>query len=213
MDVTIKFIGLWRNHWEVTMETLFNPLKMNLQYFAESEPGQASEGQEEIVEEQADNNTESSSDEKETSPKKFSRDEVGKMVAAETKKAFEKAKKEWAKDDSNSSKGAKKEESSEKEQNEKTAQEKLAKKEEELARKEIRLEYREKAQEEGLPLKIIDLIDCSDAEKAETSYKLAKEIFGETTAKKKKKQFVSGGNPQSGSPDQLDPFLAGLKGK
>ncbi|MER1926822.1 MAG: DUF4355 domain-containing protein, partial [Enterococcus casseliflavus] len=173
----------------------------------------AHDEQDEFVEDQTQTEEEAETKEKESSPQKYSRDDVGKMVAAETKKAVEKAKKDWTKDDSNSSKGANKEESSEKEQNEKTAQEKLAKKEEELARKEIRLEYREKAQEEGLPLKIIDLIDCSDAEKAETSYKLAKEILGETTAKKKKKQFVSGGNPQSGSPDQLDPFLAGLKGK
>lgn len=131
------------------------------------------------------------------------------MVAAETKKAVEKAKKEWEKTNSNDAG----EESSGQNQNETSAQEKLAQKEAELAKKEIRLEYREKAQEEGMPLKIIDLIDCSDAEKAEASFELAKEILGETTSKKKKKQFVSGGNPQSGNPDQLDPFLAGLKGK
>jgi membrane protein involved in colicin uptake len=192
------------------MKEFFKPMKMNLQFFAESESNQASDEQEEVVEEQAGNDAEESSENKETSRKKYSRDDVGKMVAAETKKAVEKAKQEWEK---NISKDAEDKESSEKDQNEKSVQEKLAQKEAELAQKEIRLEYREKAQEEGLPLKIIDLIDCSDAEKAESSFKLAKEILGETTSKKKKKQFVSGGNPQSGNPDQLDPFLAGLKGK
>lgn len=192
------------------MKDFFKSMKMNLQFFAESEPNQASDEQEAVVEEQAENDAEESSENKETSPKKYSRDDVGKMVAAETKKAVEKAKQEWEK---NISKDAEDKESSEQDQSGKAAQEKLAQKEAELAKKEIRLEYREKAQEEGLPLKIIDLIDCSDAEKAEASFKLAKEILGETTSKKKKKQFVSGGNPQSGNPDQLDPFLAGLKGK
>lgn len=185
-------------------------MKMNLQFFAESEPNQASDEQEEVVEEQAGNDAEESSENKETSSKKYSRDDVGKMVAAETKKAVEKAKQEWEK---NISKDAEDKESSEQDQSGKAAQEKLAQKEVELKQKEIRLEYREKAQEEGLPMKIIELIDCSDTEKAEASFKLAKEILGETTSKKKKKQFVSGGNPQSGNPDQLDPFLAGLKGK
>lgn len=192
------------------MKDFFKSMKMNLQFFAESEPNQASDEQEAVVEEQAENDAEESSENKETSPKKYSRDDVGKMVAAETKKAVEKAKQEWEK---NISKDAEDKEPSEQDQSGKAAQEKLAQKEAELAKKEIRLEYREKAQEEGLPLKIIDLIDCSDAEKAEASFKLAKEILGETTSKKKKKQFVSGGNPQSGNPDQLDPFLAGLKGK
>lgn len=192
------------------MKDFFKSMKMNLQFFAESEPNQASDEQEAVVKEQAENDAEESSENKETSPKKYSRDDVGKMVAAETKKAVEKAKQEWEK---NISKDAEDKESSEQDQSGKAVQEKLAQKEAELAKKEIRLEYREKAQEEGLPLKIIDLIDCSDAEKAEASFKLAKEILGETTSKKKKKQFVSGGNPQSGNPDQLDPFLAGLKGK
>ncbi|WP_096081710.1 DUF4355 domain-containing protein [Enterococcus mundtii] len=192
------------------MKDFFKSMKMNLQFFAESEPNQASDEQEAVVEEQAENDAEESSENKETSPKKYSRDDVGKMVAAETKKAVEKAKQEWNK---NISKDAEDKESSEQDQSGKAAQEKLAQKEVELKQKEIRLEYREKAQEEGLPMKIIELIDCSDAEKAEASFKLAKEILGETTSKKKKKQFVSGGNPQSGNPDQLDPFLAGLKGK
>ncbi|NBA63380.1 DUF4355 domain-containing protein [Enterococcus mundtii] len=192
------------------MKDFFKSMKMNLQFFAESEPNQASDEQEAVVEEQAENDAEESSENKETSPKKYSRNDVGKMVAAETKKAVEKAKQDWEK---NIPKDAEDKGSSDQDQSEKAAQEKLAQKEAELAKKEIRLEYREKAQEEGLPLKIIDLIDCSDAEKAEASFKLAKEILGETTSKKKKKQFVSGGNPRSGNPDQLDPFLAGLKGK
>ncbi|MBK0038336.1 MULTISPECIES: hypothetical protein [unclassified Enterococcus] len=191
------------------MKGMSKRMKMNLQFFADPESETTNDEQSQVEESQTENEQESVSEEKETSPKKYSRDDVGKMVAAETKKAVEKAKKEWEKTNSNDAG----EESSGQNQNETSAQEKLAQKEAELAKKEIRLEYREKAQEEGLPLKIIDLIDCSDAEKAEASFGLAKEILGENTSKKKKKQFVSGGNPQSGNPDQLDPFLAGLKGK
>ncbi|NMP59353.1 DUF4355 domain-containing protein [Enterococcus mundtii] len=182
-------------------------MKMNLQFFADPESDSASDEQDQT---QTQTEDEVETKEKATFPKKYSRDDVGKMVAAETKKAVEKAKQDWEK---NIPKDAEDKGSSDQDQSEKAAQEKLAQKEAELAKKEIRLEYREKAQEEGLPLKIIDLIDCSDAEKAEASFKLAKEILGETTSKKKKKQFVSGGNPRSGNPDQLDPFLAGLKGK
>lgn len=191
------------------MKGMSKRMKMNLQFFADPESETTNDEQSQVEESQTENEQESVSEEKETSPKKYSRDDVGKMVAAETKKAVEKAKKEWEKTNSNDAG----EESSGQNQNETSAQEKLAQKEAELAKKEIRLEYREKAQEEGLPLKIIDLIDCSDAERAEASFELAKEILGENTSKKKKKQFVSGGNPQSGNPDQLDPFLAGLKGK
>lgn len=189
-------------------------MKMDLQFFADPESDSASieqdHSQDHSDEAQTQTEEEVKTNEKETSPKKYSRDDVGKMVAAETKKAVEKAKQEWEK---SIPKDAEEKESLDHDQSEKSAQEKLAQKEAELAQKEIRLEYREKAQEEGLPLKIIDLIDCSDADKAEASFELAKEILGETTSKKKKKQFVSGGNPQSGNPDQLDPFLAGLKGK
>ncbi|MGM7316879.1 DUF4355 domain-containing protein [Enterococcus casseliflavus] len=192
------------------MKEFFKPMEMNLQFFADPESDSARDEQDQSVEDQTQTEEEAETKEKETSPKKYSRDDVGKMVAAETKKAVEKAKQEWEK---SIPKYAEEKESLDHDQSEKSAQEKLAQKEAELAQKEIRLEYREKAQEEGLPLKIIDLIDCSDAEKAETSFKLAKEILGETTSKKKKKQFVSGGNPQSGNLDQLDPFLAGLKGK
>ncbi|MBO1121946.1 DUF4355 domain-containing protein [Enterococcus casseliflavus] len=192
------------------MKEFFKPMEMNLQFFADPESDSARDEQDQSVEDQTQTEEEAETKEKETSPKKYSRDDVGKMVAAETKKAVEKAKQEWEK---SIPKDAEEKESLDHDQSEKSAQEKLAQKEAELAQKEIRLEYREKAQEEGLPLKIIDLIDCSDAEKAETSFKLAKEILGETTSKKKKKQFVSGGNPQSGNLDQLDPFLAGLKGK
>ncbi|MEB5950622.1 hypothetical protein [Enterococcus innesii] len=191
------------------MKEFFKPMKMNLQFFADPESDSAHDEQDEFVEDQTQTEEEAETKEKESSPKKYSRDDVGKMVAAETKKAVEKAKKEWEKTNSNDAG----EESSGQNQNETSAQEKLAQKEAELAKKEIRLEYREKAQEEGLPLKIIDLIDCSDAEKAEASFELAKEILGDSVPKKKKKQFVSGGNPQSGNPNQLDPFLAGLKGK
>lgn len=191
------------------MKGMSKRMKMNLQFFADPESETTNEEQSQVEESQTENEQETVSEEKETSPKKYSRDDVGKMVAAETKKAVEKAKKEWEKSNSNDTE----EEVSGQNQNETSAQEKLAQKEAELAKKEIRLEYREKAQEEGLPLKIIDLIDCSDAERAEASFELAKEILGENTSKKKKKQFVSGGNPQSGNPDQLDPFLAGLKGK
>lgn len=191
------------------MKGMSKLMKMNLQFFADPESETTNEEQSQVEEAQTENEQESVSEEKETSPKKYSRDDVGKMVAAETKKAVEKAKKEWEKTNSNDAE----EESSGQNQNETSAQEKLAQKEAELAKKEIRLEYREKAQEEGLPLKIIDLIDCSDAEKAEASFELAKEILGDSVPKKKKKQFVSGGNPQSGNPNQLDPFLAGLKGK
>ncbi|MBV6372894.1 hypothetical protein IGJ74_001811 [Enterococcus sp. AZ009] len=191
------------------MKGMSKRMKMNLQFFADPESDTTNDEQAQVEESQTENEQETDSEEKETSPKKYSRDDVGKMVAAETKKAVEKAKKEWEKTNSNDTE----EESSGQNQNETSAQEKLAQKEAELAKKEIRLEYREKAQEEGLPLKIIDLIDCSDAERAEASFELAKEILGENTSKKKKKQFVSGGNPQSGNPDQLDPFLAGLKGK
>lgn len=191
------------------MKGMSKRMKMNLQFFADPESETTNDEQAQVEESQTENEQETDSEEKETSPKKYSRDDVGKMVAAETKKAVEKAKKEWEKTNSNDTKG----ESSGQNQNETSAQEKLDQKEAELAKKEIRLEYREKAQEEGLPLKIINLIDCSDPEKAESSFKLAKEILGENTSKKKKKQFVSGGNPQSGNPDQLDPFLAGLKGK
>lgn len=191
------------------MKGMSKRMKMNLQFFADPESETTNEEQSQVEESQTENEQETVSEEKETSPKKYSRDDVGKMVAAETKKAVEKAKKEWEKTNSNDTV----EESSGQNQNETSVQEKLAQKEAELAKKEIRLEYREKAQEEGLPLKIIDLIDCSDAERAEASFELAKEILGENTSKKKKKQFVSGGNPQSGNPDQLDPFLAGLKGK
>lgn len=196
------------------MKDFFKPMKMDLQFFADPESDSASieqdHSQDHSDEAQTQTEEEVKTNEKETSPKKYSRDDVGKMVAAETKKAVEKAKQEWEK---SIPKDAEEKESLDHDQSEKSAQEKLAQKEAELAQKEIRLEYREKAQEEGLPLKIIDLIDCSDADKAEASFELAKEILGETTSKKKKKQFVSGGNPQSGNPDQLDPFLAGLKGK
>lgn len=192
------------------MKEMSKRMKMNLQFFADPESETTNDEQSQVEESQTENEQETGSEEKETSPKKYTRDDVGKMVAAETKKAVEKAKKEWEK---TTSKDAKEEEASGQNQKETSAQEKLAQKEAELAKKEIRLEYREKAQEEGLPLKIIDLIDCSDAEKAEASFELAKEILGENTSKKKKKQFVSGGNPQSGNPEQLDPFLAGLKGK
>ena len=191
------------------MKGMSKRMKMNLQFFADPESETTNDEQSQVEKSKTENEQETVSEEKETSPKKYSRDDVGKMVAAETKKAVEKAKKEWEKTNSNDAG----EESSSQNQNETSAQEKLAQKEAELARKEIRLEYREKAQEEGLPLKIIDLIDCSDAERAEASFELAKEILGENTSKKKKKQFVSGGNPQSGNPDKLDPFLAGLKGK
>ena len=191
------------------MKGMSKRMKMNLQFFADPESETTNDEQSQVEESQTEKEQEMDSEEKETSPKKYSRDDVGKMVAAETKKAVEKAKKEWEKSNSNDTE----EEVSGQNQNETSAQEKLAQKEAELAKKEIRLEYREKAQEEGLPLKIIDLIDCSDAERAEASFELAKEILGENTSKKKKKQFVSGGNPQSGNPDQLDPFLAGLKGK
>ncbi|MGM0320788.1 hypothetical protein IGI82_001921 [Enterococcus sp. AZ067] len=192
------------------MKEFFKPMEMNLQFFADPESDSARDEQDQSVEDQTQTEEEAETKEKETSPKKYSRDDVGKMVAAETKKAVEKAKQEWEKSIPND---AEEKEPSDQYQSEKSAKEKLAQKEAELAQKEIRLEYREKAQEEGLPVKIIDLIDCSDAEKAEASFKLAKEILRETTSKKKKKQFVSGGNPQSGNPDQLDPFLAGLKGK
>ncbi|EPH92645.1 hypothetical protein D922_02416 [Enterococcus faecalis 06-MB-DW-09] len=86
------------------------------------------------------------------SPKKYSRDDVGKMGAAEINKAVEEAKQGWEK---NIPKEAEDKGASDQNQSGKSVQEKLAQKEAELAKKEICLEYREKEQEEGLPLKII----------------------------------------------------------
>ncbi len=189
---------------------------MSLQFFAEQETNSTLTGTEDSSSTSGDDTATSNEQTKETTDgdadkkegqKKYSRDDVGKMVAAETQKAVEKARLDWEKNNSETGKGKHDEGSDEID----IKQEQLTKKEQELASKEIRLEYREKVQTDGLPSKIIELIDCTDPKKAKRSYELAKEIFEEIgNTSKQEKQFLATGNPGSMNQGTKDPFLVGL---
>lgn len=101
-------------------------LPMHLQFFAEPE---AVVDQETSAEEPKDQQTEETSEKKE-SGKTFTRDDVAKMIAAETDKALAKARQDWEK---------------EKSYEQMTAQERLEAKEKEASEKEALAE--QKAQE------------------------------------------------------------------
>ncbi|WP_195943465.1 hypothetical protein [Enterococcus faecium] len=192
-------------------------MPMVLQFFAEQEVNSTStdtenssstSGDDTATSNEQTNETSESDADKKEGQKKYSRDDVGKMVAAETQKAVEKARLEWEKNNSGTGKGKNDDEGSDEID---IKHEQLTKKEQELAAKEIRLEYREKVQTDGLPSKVIELIDCTDSKKAKRSYELAKEIFEEIgNTSKQEKQFLATGNPGSMNQGTKDPFLVGL---
>lgn len=102
----------------------------------------------------------------------FNRKELGVIVSQEVEKALETERLNREKEEA---KAKSRENMTE---DERRAAE-LADKETEITRKEIRLNYREKIQEDGLSIRALDLIDCNDDSKAEASYKLIKEVFNE----------------------------------
>lgn len=144
---------------------------MHLQFFAD--PAYSSDkGQEITPADDPEDTLPTDPAKEEDKGKTFSRDDVAKMIAAETSKAVEKAQKEWLE-----------EQSKEKKRSEMSPEERqaadLADKEALILRKEIRLDYREKVQEDGLSNRVLELLDYTDSESAEASYDLVKEIFTE----------------------------------
>ena len=85
----------------------------------------------------------------------------------------------------------------------------LAERENELVRRELRLEVTEKLSAAGLPRQLAGCIDYSDREKCEQSYIAATNAFSEAVSKSVSEYFSSN-TPRRASAPLSDPFLAGL---
>lgn len=172
-------------------------LKMNLQYFAE-DPG--SEGGNQEDDPNKENNPGAQDDNKDQEGEKgqdertWDRDELAKMINAETKKIESKYEKLLEKTREEAiSEGQRLAELSEEDrlkEEESRRLKKIEEREQELNRREMRTTTAELVREEGLPQTFVDLVVADEAEKVQENIKAVKSAFDKAVEEEVDKRLV-----------------------
>ena len=129
-------------------------------------------------------------------------------------KAIDTAKEKWQKEADEKISEAKRLEKMNAEQKaeyqRKQAEEKLAKREAEVTRRELMAEAKAQLAEKGLPVTLSEVLDYSDADKCKASIEAVSKAFSDSVEAAVNER-MKGKPPKSGTPNTAkDPFLEGL---